>query len=128
MNINEFLRPFDNMSDYLKALKLVHECFSVKTKNYHEVCTIISSNIMGQFTQQAISNFIDSATLFPRQSGLEFFKLSPALKDQTLKTVLTPEIQFCIICPTPIKLYVSKCKLLKEPMLYRNEGIGKHFK
>ena len=124
MDINSFIRPFANICDYLKALKIIQERFSVKTKNYDEITYAICSTINGQFTLPSITNFIDSVVMFPKNSGIEFFRTLPTNKDTMYRRVLTPNIELCIICPNEIKLIIGKVKLLKEPMLYKNDGIG----
>ncbi len=125
MSLSELISPFENLTCYLRAVKIVHNAYSAKTKNYDEVCLAINEHIKSNFNNRIIKNFIDNVVLYRESSGLNFFDSESAgSSSNTISKVLTPNVDICVFCTKPSDLVIKKIRLLKEPILYKNDGIG----
>ena len=125
MSLSELISPFENLECYLRAVKIIHSSYSVKTQNYDEVCLAIDQQMKSYYANRIIRNFIDNVLLYRDYSGINFFDSEPVgSSNHILNKVLTPNVDICVFCTEPSRLVIKKIRLLKEPILYKNEGIG----
>ena len=134
-SIIDFISPFQNISDYFKAIEIVNQLFSQYSKNYNEISLMIKKIINIILSDFEIKKFINKINMFPAHYGLDYVKQTTILHQQIHDTaaqdnnntiVLTPAIADCMFCPTT-KLIHNKHSLSHVPMLYSSRGIGNYF-
>lgn len=135
--LDEFIKPFKTMGDYMTGLYLIKQTFSSKTKNYGEVSKLINNNLSQNINEFEIKKLIDQLEMYPKDYGYDYFhnndRLLQKLNEDTEITgmaslVLDPEIKQCQVCPSKAHLVVKKPKLTKEPILYAENSIGNQAK
>jgi hypothetical protein len=130
----DFLRPFSDLTSYLKATTVVKNQFSQKLQNVLEVAQSINLLLNSNIPTFEIKNFIIQITTFPATYGFQFitdisiheqkiFKQATASKLHT--KIITPPIDDCIFCESGKKLVVKQIRFAKECILYTLTAIGK---
>ena len=120
--------PFTSLGEYFIAINVIKQHFSSKTKNYECVANLINSQLKNRIGLSKIMQFVDHLIMYPNETGYNCFQSLNLYKDQSDKPifsdhiVLTPSVDKCVFCKE--KLTIKKISLFKEPILYRNEGIG----
>ena len=131
----DFLRPFKDLTSYLKATTVVKNKYSQKLENVLETAQHINAILNSNIPIYEIKNFIVQITTFPTTYGFQFITdiaihenqiFKQAISSKSHTKIITPPIDNCIFCESGKgKLVVKQIRFAKECILYTITAIGK---
>ena len=137
VTVKELIKPFNDITSYLKACNIVNTQYSIKNNNYQQVTETINTILLTNYFTYQIREFIHQVVKYPKEYGLNFIstisssneKLHQITSEKNVNTkILTPEIQKCLICEKDeITLEIRQIRFAKEAILYTRTTMGEYF-
>jgi hypothetical protein len=128
--LTEYLRPFDNINQYLRALHIINCSYSRNEKSLDQITVAIKTIVNETIKDILIKQFVERVLLLPEYYGLHFYKddifesnvRTYLISNQRPTLVLSPDIDECIFCAQKLILQVPK--FTKNPIVYSSGKIG----
>ena len=132
-SLTEYLRPFDNINEYLRALHIINCSYSRNEKSFDQITSAIKTIVNNTIKDILIKQFVERVLLLPEYYGLTFYKdanlessvRAHLISNQQPTLVLSPDIDECIFCAQ--KLIFQVPKFTKNSIVYSSGKIGKIF-
>ena len=132
ISLIDFLDPFENMTQFNKALSIIQKTYSIKTNNINDVTQIVNQSLNIYRSPFVISQFISRINTNPNFYGLDYVANSSSFEKSLVSicerlkipsTVLTPDISNCFLCQSN-GLIIKQTDFNKNPTLFRLNFIG----
>jgi hypothetical protein len=138
LSMNDFIKPFTNKTQYLKAIFIINSFSSLNSSNLISIKTCLKSILQIDLNIQETKKFIDKITLYGKDSGLNFIQSIDELqlsfdtyvleKGEALLTI-TASVNSCVYClnSNPHWYQFYNPILSKQPSIYTANKISKPY-
>ncbi len=133
--IDQYLKPFDNINDLIKAIVIVNKIFSPKKKNFEQIQQFIYCLVAKDLTILETKNFIEKVTIYKTHYPLEIISeldqfqdklFYHAVNQQEKSLVLISPAEKCYFCLNSTENFkYSSLIYSKDSILYSIDKIRK---
>ena len=90
-NINEIIRPFLNLTQYIQAMSIVKKYFSATNKNYIQMLDHFNKTFKLNLTLANVTTFITKITTYPHIYAYDYFENENLFEQTIYNNLANPE-------------------------------------